>query len=505
MNWFRRVITILSVITALTGTSLAHAASKASEAAVFGQSRAEAMQEMVALHQRLTATARQVERVTLQLTPDELDVLARPAKDATNRLRVGVHRNVSIASAQRKSDLQIHLNGAPSIRLVLSDVQGSVAVFNENGQARTYDEDGYTHTFAGDRVTIRGTADVTGIGAINLADNLCSFNASCVENAEFSIIPTAIEAVRNAYASLLYSSGRYYYVCTGGLIADGDTNSQVPYLLTANHCISKGSEAKSMETFFQFTLSDGSGNASCGFPASDTVGSSIVATNRTGDYTLLRLSQNPPSDSVYLGWTTDSVATSAGTSLFRISHPGGAPQAYSEHTVDTQTGTCRTWPRGSWIYSRDTFGATEGGSTGSPVLNADGQVVGQLSGACGFNVSDSCDAVSNATVDGAFASYFSEVAAFLDNGGSGGNDPEQCDNLIDDDNDGLIDCADPDCDADAACPGTGICTDSDNDGWCVEDGDCNDADPSINPGVPDRGGRKWSDNIDNNCNGVIDG
>jgi hypothetical protein len=32
----------------------------------------------------------------------------------------------------------------------------------------------------------------------------------------------------------------------------------------------------------------------------------------------------------------------------------------------------------------------------------------------GLNVGDPCDAASNSTVDGAFASYFSQVAPFLD-------------------------------------------------------------------------------------------
>lgn len=53
--------------------------------------------------------------------------------------------------------------------------------------------------------------------------------------------------------------------------------------------------------------------------------------------------------------------------------------------------------------------------------------------------------------------------------------------------------------------GGGSCTDADGDGYCVEEGDCNDSDASINPGATDRGGKKWSDGIDNDCNGVIDG
>jgi len=47
--------------------------------------------------------------------------------------------------------------------------------------------------------------------------------------------------------------------------------------------------------------------------------------------------------------------------------------------------------------------------------------------------------------------------------------------------------------------------DADGDGYTVGDGDCNDNDASINPGARDKGGRKWSDGIDNDCNGIIDG
>ena len=53
-------------------------------------------------------------------------------------------------------------------------------------------------------------------------------------------------------------------------------------------------------------------------------------------------------------------------------------------------------PRGAWIYSRDVYGGTEGGSSGSPIYNAQGQVVGQLTGACGTNTGDACDSGSNA-------------------------------------------------------------------------------------------------------------
>jgi lysyl endopeptidase len=87
--------------------------------------------------------------------------------------------------------------------------------------------------------------------------------------------------------------------------------------------------------------------------------------------------------------------------------------------VDTSKPTCRTLARGNFIYSGDTLGATEGGSSGSPVVNGAGQIVGQLYGACGTNLNDVCDAAHNATVDGAFAVSYPNLAAFL-NPGSGG-------------------------------------------------------------------------------------
>ena len=93
----------------------------------------------------------------------------------------------------------------------------------------------------------------------------------------------------------------------------------------------------------------------------------------------------------------------------------------------------------------------------------DGDFVGQLSGGCGYNVYDVCDTVSNATVDGALAANFPEVAQWLD----------------------------------PSVPPP--CTDADGDGACATD-DCDDGNAAVHPGATE----VCDNGIDDDCNGAVD-
>jgi lysyl endopeptidase len=251
---------------------------------------------------------------------------------------------------------------------------------------------------------------------ISTPETLCSYNEPCVEDASCYTSGTypAIADHRYAVAHMQWVSGVWLYYCTGGLV-NNTSGDFTPYFLTANHCISKSRTAKSLECYFRYWTSTCHG--SCYNPVGvcpRTLGATFLkGSSSTSDFTLLRLNQAPPSGSVFLGWTTSAVAYTNGFQIYRLSHPSGAPQAFSKHSVDTSALTCTGWPRGAWIYSRDVIGATEGGSSGSPVCNSSGQIVGQLSGACGYNPNDPCDYINNATVDGAFANYYSLVASWL--------------------------------------------------------------------------------------------
>lgn len=69
--------------------------------------------------------------------------------------------------------------------------------------------------------------------------------------------------------------------------------------------------------------------------------------------------------------------------------------------------------------------------------------------------------------------------------------PEYCQDGIDNDCDGFVDFDDVDCQSTA---------DNDGDGWAVNQGDCNDNNAQVNPGVAEVCGN----GIDDNCNGQVD-
>ena len=242
-------------------------------------------------------------------------------------------------------------------------------------------------------------------------------NAVCIEDATCHN-GTPADPAKLAVAKMEWIQGAFIYTCTGGLISDNNP-TQSNFFLTANHCVSKNNSAQNINFYWRFATDSCETTNECpdngGWPF-QTSGSTVSKTGRKGDFTLLHLNSNPPAGSVFLGWTSAPVANTNGADLWRISNPGFGPQVYSQHDVDTAVGTCSGWPRGERIYSRDIAGAIDGGSSGSPVVNSSSQIVGQLSGTCGFNPGQVCSSgpgEDNATVDGAFAFYFALVAPFL--------------------------------------------------------------------------------------------
>lgn len=245
--------------------------------------------------------------------------------------------------------------------------------------------------------------------ALTPQSDTCFVDASCVAASEFPGIDSASRAV----GQLNFVDTDGAFICSGGLL-NTTTTAFVPYVLTANHCFSTQAAASSLEVFWDYKT------PSCGAPAPSesafprTLGSTLLATNETSDFTLVQLSQPPPDGSVFLGWTTADYSHADGTLIHRLSYPDARPQIYSRHQIQGSPDiVCSDKPQGNYLYSRDVRGGTGGGSSGSPAYLASLEVVGQLLGACGTNPNDDCDSANNLTLDGAFRASFPSLSQWL--------------------------------------------------------------------------------------------
>jgi lysyl endopeptidase len=363
---------------------------------------------------------------------------------------------------------------ASALRVHLSNVSladsADVYFFSTDGQAHgpyRGSDDFWTNTLMGTQGIVlvrqfgppaRGSRpmslSVSSVGnmseqfAAGAQDTLCNYNHECVVNAE-AYAGAPVDDLKAATAYIEWVQGPWVYSCSGGLINDSDPNSQIPYFLTAHHCLKSNKTARSLELYWNYTTSNGS----CDGPVGPmTSGATIKATGSQGDFTLLELDQTPPSSTVFMGWSNMDIANTPGVDLHRVHHPSGAPQSYTTHDVRPDFTACGALPIGQFIYSVDTLGTTEGGSSGSLVTNDAGEVVGQLYGGCGTNFDD-CITEDWRTVDGAFSFYFDRVSGFLAT--SCEPSTEMCSDGSDNDCDTDVDCNDSDCSGDPAC--TFIC------------------------------------------------
>jgi len=214
---------------------------------------------------------------------------------------------------------------------------------------------------------------------------------------------------KRGVARIILKQGSYTYLCSGTLVNNTKLDGK-PYFLTANHCGQTATSADYAQWLFYFNYEA----EGCEKPpvepsynvlnGSKLLARSVSNISTASDFKLLLLDDNPPDNfnPYFNGWSRSAYASPSGVS---IHHPQGdlkmistytQPLASSQYTSNIDDPDGLYW-RVYWSETENGHGVTEGGSSGSPIFNDEGLVVGSLTGG-----GSSCDFLTSPDFYGKF-------------------------------------------------------------------------------------------------------
>ncbi len=266
--------------------------------------------------------------------------------------------------------------------------------------------------------------------------------ASCQVDVKCSEI-NGWEEQRDAVVKYTFMIGTGTFQCSGSIVNNTLSDCK-PYILTANHCGEPKNSGDIQNHVWYFNYQRPScspGNTipyngaqsqtmSGGlFRASSALGNHLAtATNQVDgcDFALVELNTAIPTEynPFYAGWSRSNSNSPSGVS---IHHPSGDEKKISTYTSSLTSHTYNNgWLNAHWrVYWAATtngHGVTEGGSSGAPIFNNAGKIIGHLSGGA-----SSCNVPGQADLFGKFnkawnqdgANISSQLQPWLDPGNTG--------------------------------------------------------------------------------------
>ncbi|MFV0469161.1 MAG: fibronectin type III domain-containing protein [Dysgonomonas sp.] len=243
----------------------------------------------------------------------------------------------------------------------------------------------------------------------------CYINVGCSEGKNWDL-------QKNGVVGLSIKMGAGWYVCSGSLV-NNVRQDGTPYILTANHCI-KDYDSETFPTMvFSFFKESTNAEADCTeevYTSTSTktlTGATLIAVspvNGASDGSLLKLTSPIPTDwyVYYNGWDATGNVPQKGVG---IHHPAGMIKKISTYkapltsvgnlAVDTYTtGSNADWLV-AWTATENGFSPVYGGSSGSPLFNENGLIVGTLTGG-----NSSCEAPSLPAIYGKFSYHWDQYS-----------------------------------------------------------------------------------------------
>jgi hypothetical protein len=224
----------------------------------------------------------------------------------------------------------------------------------------------YVYRDFSDFLKTRGTADD------------CEVNINCPEGANWQFQKHGIARIY-----VRYNNG--FFWCSGSLLNNTLQNNE-PFFLTADHCGPSVTPEELSQWIFYFNYEAPGCENPTENPASNSLNGAVKLANANtsgSDFLLLRLADTVPVnyEPYYNGWSAENIPSPQGVT---IHHPAGDIRKISTYTVPVQSSTWYSTPGTHWeVYwseTADGWGVTEGGSSGSPLFDNTGKIIGALTG-----------------------------------------------------------------------------------------------------------------------------